>query len=381
MDGKVGTLDLAKQSNSLSPPACKRVPEKLVAANPAPKYDINGIDSVRESAEASFSQGEPSLSWAYWLLPVVLVGLRTDSGGPGADGPQPTRGDRALIVVGLAGDDEHDALFRRTARVWRQWLTDSLQFPAGGVRVLFGERGERELDAGPASRQAIADEVAAIRRSLDPAGRLWVFVLGHANESGGHAFLHLPGPDLREDELGALFRGIACREQVFWFTTAASGWFLTALSARGRVVVTATAPDQEFNETEFPQALADLSRRSLAELDQDGDGKVSVWEVFILTVQAVEERFAADRRVPTEHAQLDDDGDRLGVERPEPARPDPAQQKAGRRESHDGELAKKTFLRLRSEKRTSLPQVYRRRAFSCHFPTSLNPPPSRGTTM
>jgi hypothetical protein len=284
-------------------------------------------------------------------VPVVLIGPRIDTGGPGGDGPHPARGDRALIVVGLAGDDEHDALFRRTAGVWRRWLTDSLGFPAEGVRVLFGERGDRELDAGPATRQAIADEVAAIRRSLDPEGRLWVFVLGHANESGGHAFLHLPGPDLRDDELGAPFRGIACREQVFWLTTAASGWFLPALSARGRVVIAATAPDQEFNETEFPHALADVSRRSPAELDADRDGKVSVWELFILTAQAVEERFAADRRVPTEHAQLDDDGDRLGVERP-----DAAQEKAGRRESRDGELAKKTFLRLRAERKTALPR-------------------------
>jgi hypothetical protein len=309
-------------------------------------------------------------------MPFVMIGLGIAPGGPGADGPRTARGDRALIVAGLAGDDEHDALFHRTALVWRRWLTDSLQFPAGGVRVLFGQRGERELDAGPATREAIADEVAAIRGALDPEGRLWVFILGHANESGGHAFLHLPGPDLREDELGALFQGIECREQVFWFTTAASGWFLPALSARGRVVVTATAPDQEFNETEFPHVLAEISRRSLAELDLDGDGKASVWELFILTTRAVEERFAADRRVPTEHAQLDDDGDRLGGERP-----GPAQEKAGRRESHNGELAKKTFLRLRAEKNGSLPQVYRRRAFSWHFPTSLNPPPSRVTTM
>jgi hypothetical protein len=296
------------------------------------------------------------LSWARWLVPILLVGLQIDSGDPGADGTRPARGDRALIVVGLAGDDEHDVLFRRTAGLWRRWLIDSLQFPAGGVRVLFGAGGDRELDAGPATRRAIADEVAAIRRSLDPGGRLWVFVLGHANESGGHAFLHLPGPDPRDDEFGAMFGDIVCHEQVFWVTTSGSGWFLPALSTRGRVVITATASDQEFNETEFPHALADVSRRSPAALDLDRDGKVSVWELFLLTTQEVEERFAADRRVPTEHAQLDDDGDRLGTERP-----GPAQDKAGRRESHDGELAKKTLLRLRAEKAASLPRVHRRR--------------------
>jgi len=283
-------------------------------------------------------------------MAVVALGLRIEAGRPeayGADGASPVRGDRALIVVGLAGDDEHESLFRETAQAWQRWLTDSLQFPAGGVRVLFGERGEPSLDAGPASRQAITEDVATIRRTLAPEGRLWVFFLGHANVSGGHAFLHLPGPDLREDELGALFNGITCREQVFWFTTSASGWFLPSLSAQGRIVITATAADQEFNETEFPHVLADVSRRSPAELDQDGDGKVSVWELFVLTAQAVEDRFAADRRAPTEHAQLDDNGDKLGREPPKSARPGSAQEKTGKRESPDGELAKKTFLRLK----------------------------------
>ncbi len=290
------------------------------------------------------------MTWAWIVITVVTLGLQIGPGRPeakGADGPSPARGDCALIVVGLAGDDEHEALFRETAQTWRRWLTDSLQFPSDGVRVLFGERGEPSLDAGPASRQAIAAEAATLRRTLAPQGRLWVFFLGHANASGGHVFLHLPGPDLREDELGALFDGIKCREQVFWFTTSASGWFLPALSAAGRIVITATAPDQEFNETEFPHVLADLSRRSPRELDQDGDGKVTVWELFVLTAHAVEDRFAADHRVPTEHAQLDDNGDRQGSERPQPNRADSRQEKMGKRESRDGELAKKIFLRLK----------------------------------
>ncbi|HKI18334.1 MAG TPA: hypothetical protein VKA15_10655 [Isosphaeraceae bacterium] len=299
---------------------------------------------------------KPCLKWAWIVIPVVVLGLQIRPGRPeaqAADGGSPARGDRALIVVGLAGDDEHAALFRETALAWRRWLTDSLEFPSGGVRVLFGERGEPSLDAGPASRRAVTDEVATIRRTLAPEGRLWVFFLGHANRSEGHVFLHLPGPDLREDELGTLVDGIKCREQVFWCTTSASGWFLPALSAAGRIVITATAPDQEFNETEFPHVLAELSRRRLAELDQDRDGKVSVWELFILTAQAVEDRFASDHRVPTEHPQLDDNGDRRGSERPQPVGADSQQEKTAKRESRDGELARKTFLRLKVEKSPS----------------------------
>ena len=149
-----------------------------------------------------------------------------------ADGSPPARTDRALIVVGLPGDDEHAALFKDVALAWHKWLTGPLQFPGGGVRVLFGDQGEPSLAAGPATRQAIADEVAAIQRTLAPDGRLWVFFLGHANVRGQHSILHLPGPDLRDDELGALFTPLKCQEQVFWVTTPSSGWFLAGLSDR-----------------------------------------------------------------------------------------------------------------------------------------------------
>ena len=244
--------------------------------------------------------------------------------------------DRALLVVGLPGDDEHATLFRQTARRWRAWLIGPGGFPADGVRVLFGTGGE---EGGPASRAAIAREAQDARRRLSRDGRLWVLVLGHANPGGGHAFLHLPGPDLRDDEFAALFRGLACREQVFWMTTAASGGFLPALSAEGRIVIAATARDREFNETEFPHALADVLQRPAEALDQDGDGRISVWELFLRTAEAVEARFATDRRAPTEHAQLDDDGDGVGTERPDPSRVPP--EGVG---SQDGALAKQTFV-------------------------------------
>jgi len=270
----------------------------------------------------------------------------------------PSRGDRALIVVGLAGDSQHEDLFRKITLAWREWLTGPLKFPAAGTRILFGAKGDPDLGAGPATAKAIAEEVAAIHRTLAPDGRLWVFFLGHANEREDHAYFHLPGPDLSDGELGALFNGITCGEQVFWMTTPGSGWFLPGLSAKGRIVITATTHDQEFNETEFPHALVDVSRLALAELDADKDGKVSVWELFVRAGENVEARFEADMRAPTEHAWLDDDGDKLGSERPEPPpagdvakekaadskRKDAAKDKVAKPTLKDGELAKKVFL-------------------------------------
>jgi hypothetical protein len=294
-----------------------------------------------------------SLSLVLWALSTAIAQEKA----PAAKNPGPAHGDRALIVVGLSGDSQHETRFRETARAWRGWLTGPLKFPAGGVRVLYGEKGDPDLGAGPATGKAIADEVATIRSSLVPDGRLWVFFLGHANERDDHAYFHLPGPDLSDQELGALFHGIACKEQVFWMTTPGSGWFLAGLSAKGRIVITATTRDQEFNETELPQALVEVSRMASAELDADKDGKVSVWELFVRTSEAVQASFDADMRAPTEHAWLDDDGDKLGSERPDPPPADAAKEKgadtkpkaaakdkAAEPKLKDGELARKTFL-------------------------------------
>jgi len=243
---------------------------------------------------------------------------------------------RALIVVGLPGDAAHEARFAETATQWVAWLTGPDGFKTEDVRVL-GAPGGR----GPASREAVAREFAAIRVALGKDDRLWVFWLGHANADDGHAYLHLPGPDLRDDEFAALFRGVTCREQVVWVTSTASGWFVKALSAPGRIVIAATERDQEINETEFPHALAAVVARPRDRLDADRDGRVSVSELYRAVVAEVGARFAADRRVPTEHAQLDDNGDGVGTEAPGGPPAPPGQ-------AADGAPAAKTFVPFRN---------------------------------
>jgi hypothetical protein len=251
---------------------------------------------------------------------------------------------RALLVVGIPGDAEHQAAFETTAQTWRKWLTETLDFDAAEVRILFGKTGMSEGARGPATKAALEKEISELREALKPEDRLWVYFLGHADYDGTHARFHLSGRDLRDDEVGKLFANLKCREQVFWLTSAASGWFVRALSAKNRIVIAATAADAEFNETEFPHALATAARQSREQLDLDHDGKVSVLELYRRTVEEVQARFAADKRVPTEHAQLDDNGDGVGTEDPAPKKPN---DKAG---GKDGDLAAQTFLRWRKPK-------------------------------
>jgi hypothetical protein len=250
---------------------------------------------------------------------------------------------RALIVVGLPGDAEHERQFAEIAQRWRGWLTDDLGFRADDVHVLFGRAGKDGLTKEPATRQAVERQVAALKEALKPRDCLWVFFLGHGDYDGERASFHLSGPDLRGDELGKLFAGLKCREQVFWLTHPASGWLVRPLSAKGRIVIAATAADAEYNETEFPHALADVAKLSPNQLTASKDGKVSVLDIYRKAVKEVEARFAADKRVPTEHAQLDDNGDGTGTEEPV------VEGEGDKKATADGALAARTYLPLRSK--------------------------------
>src|SRR5438105_3162716 len=97
-------------------------------------YHVRAADLMRALALAA------GLAWA---------------GSAGADEPPEPSGGRALIIVGLPGDEEHEALFRETAEKWRDWLKGPLKFPAEGVRAVFGTSKKDTLAAGPATREAI----------------------------------------------------------------------------------------------------------------------------------------------------------------------------------------------------------------------------------
>jgi len=258
----------------------------------------------------------------------------------------------AVILVGIPGDDAHDALFRKTADAWQKWLTDSLQFPA--AQVLRFPAPPTDLPAekiSPATQltaETIRKTFAELSSKLGPDDSLWVFTLGHGNYDGKHAWFHVAGRDPSNEDFGRWLGDLRCREQVLWLTHANSGWFVKPLSKPGRIVIAATAADDESNETEFPQALASVISKPRQALDTDQDGRLSVAELFSAVVQEVAKRFESDKRLPTEHAQLDDDGDGKGSEDVTPkAKPAPDDTAPGSQtpaNARDGDLARTTFV-------------------------------------
>lgn len=266
--------------------------------------------------------------------------------------PEASPGERwAVILIGLPGDAQHEKEFRETADTWQKWLTETLDFPAEHVLRLPAPLEDKEKSPPLLTAEAIQKQLADFQGKLKPEDALWVFTLGHGNYDGKQAWFHVSGRDPSGADFGRWLGEVRCREQVIWLTHSSSGWFVKPLSQPGRIVIAATAAEDESNETEFPHALATVAKLPTTDLDADKDEQVSVAEFFAAVTKEVERRFQSDKRIPTEHAQLDDNGDGRGTENLFPK--DPPDEAAATK--LDGDLARRTYLPLRPKPAKNAP--------------------------
>lgn len=256
--------------------------------------------------------------------------------------PNPDRW--AVILIGLPGDDEHSELFGQTADELHDWLTKTLQIP--DEQVL---RIPLRTDSEPASAKTMKLLFDDVKTKLTTNSTLWVFFLGHGNYDGKRAWFHVAGRDPSDEDVGRWLADVICREQVIWLMHSSSGWFIKPLSRPGRIIIAATATDDESNETEFPHALATVSKWPIAKIDINHDDRVTVYEIYAAVVKEVLRRFQSNQRLPTEHAQLDDNDDGVGTEAIDDKTEadlhfDPPQKQ---RKKLDGERARQTIVPYR----------------------------------
>jgi hypothetical protein len=267
----------------------------------------------------------------------------------------PPKQRHALILCGHPGDADHVKSFTDTVRKLGEGLTKTLEIPKERQHILFGADRPKDLPGatGPATREAVAAMIAEVKKAVRPEDGLWVLCLGHCHHDGRQAWWNLPGPDLNATEFGKLFVDLACREQVFVMTTSLSGYFLVPLARPHRVVITATEADAETNETTFPRVLAQFLAEGLklADHDVDKDGKLSLFDLYVIVAKEIAQNYASAERLATEHPQLDDDGDGVGHEPQNAYLPEeqggiPAGKKSKRPPSRDGLLAARILLTL-----------------------------------
>jgi hypothetical protein len=204
-----------------------------------------------------------------------------------------------VTVVGAPGAPEYAGQFRQWAERWQ----------AAAKKV-----GAKSINIGLSNQAGVndRDRLKSTLTETPKDGRepLWIVLLGHGTFDGREAKYNLRGPDLTDVELAEWLTPFK-RPLVIIDCTSASGTFINRLSGNNRVVVTATKTGNETNYARFGEYLAGAIADARADLDKDE--QVSLLEAFLTASSRVEEYYRTHSQLATEHAILDDNGDRLGT--------------------------------------------------------------------
>ena len=140
---------------------------------------------------------------------------------------------------------------------------------------------------------------------------VFIVLIGHGTYDGNVAKFNLVGPDMTAKEWTDLLAGVLGRVAVV-NTTEASFPFLESLTAKGRVVITATDSAAQKYATVFPEYFVKAMKEASTDLDKNG--RTSIFEVFTAASAAVKQHYEQRGQLTTERALLDDNGDGKGRE-------------------------------------------------------------------
>lgn len=219
-----------------------------------------------------------------------------------------------LIVVGLSGDPEHG----KTFQAWGNTLAEaSVRLGVPPERLVYLAEKPAEGDApvsGRATREEIAKAIDSFARQAGPEDVVFITLIGHGSFDGRTARFNLPGPDLAPADFNALLQKLPTKQVVFVNTASASGPFVEALSGPGRTIVTATRSGAEQYATLFGGYFVEALTSEAA--DADKNKRISVLEAFTYARTEVERAYEREGLLATEHALLDDNGDKEGSQAP-----------------------------------------------------------------
>lgn len=235
-----------------------------------------------------------------------------------------------LVVAGIGGEARYTQSFYQ----WGARLAD-VAIERWGVRpedvTMLTERPDMDAERidGRSTKDGIDAALRTIAGRASPGDQVFVTLIGHGSYQGGEGRFSLPGPDITGADLAVMLGQLGERRIIVANTASASGEFVKPLSAPNRIVIAATRSGMERNEARFGGYFVEAFEGENA--DTDKDGAVSILEAFDYARSEVAKLYERDKKMLTEHAVLDDNGDGKGSVEPGV-------------ENEDGRLAKATFL-------------------------------------
>jgi hypothetical protein len=221
-----------------------------------------------------------------------------------------------LIISGLGGERQYSDAFYE----WSVTLADAAQHRHGLGRdqvIYLAEDPARDSAhiQGKSTAAEIRDAIRTIARRTTAGDQVFIVLIGHGSSTGAESKFSMPGADLGSKDFAALLDSLPGRKVAFINASSASGDFVPALSGPGRAIVTATKTGFERNEVLFPRFFVRAFAADGA--DTDKDARVSLLEAFEYARTEVARSYEEANKLQTEHALIEDNGDKTGSAKPE----------------------------------------------------------------
>ena len=210
-----------------------------------------------------------------------------------------------VIVTGAAGEDEFGAEFASSAKKWQDFAAEQKW-----QLTSIGSSSASDGSAGAMADRELLKQAIEKATELPEDAELWLVFIGHGTFAANVAKFNLVGPDVSATELAEWLKPVKAKCMVI-NCSSSSGPFITGLANKNRIVVTATRSGTELNYARFGKYFADAINSLAADVDHDQE--VSLLEAFLSASSQTERFYREEARLATEHALLDDNGDRVGT--------------------------------------------------------------------
>ncbi|MCZ2146417.1 MAG: hypothetical protein LC126_01415 [Bryobacterales bacterium] len=199
-----------------------------------------------------------------------------------------------VTVAGLGGEPEYEQRFTSLAKDLDKLLKSSS--PGARVETLYGPT---------ATKAKLAEVLASVGKTSTAQDSLVLTLIGHGTYDGVEYKFNLPGPDVSSIELASMLDRIA-GQQLVVNTTSASGACVPALKKEGRAIITATKGGTEKNATVFPRYWVEALRDTASDVDKNE--LISALEAYRYANEKTARFFETQKRIASEHAQIEDTG-------------------------------------------------------------------------
>jgi hypothetical protein len=233
----------------------------------------------------------------------------------------------AIIISGASNDRQHYNWFlSSTAMAYK--LLNNNGYTDENIYYLFEDKKEPDVDY-LSTMSNFKEVIRDIKSRSGIADTILMILIGHGGFDGVNSYCCLSDNNLYDTEMADMFKDIIRNKLIFVFSPCNSGGFIDNLSGNNTVVITSTRKDEANRAAFIEPFLAAFDGPG----DSDIDGKISFAEAFNFASASVKQQYADNSwGIPAEHAQIDDNGDKISTEDLVP-------------DGKDGELAGQIFLK------------------------------------